>query len=60
MVEFINKNRHSHIITLEDPIDYIFNNERSLITQREIGKNSQSWKDSMKYALRQDPDVIMV
>lgn len=60
MVEFINNNRNCHIITLEDPIEYIYNKKKALITQREIWKNSKSWWNAMKYAMRQDPDVIMV
>lgn len=60
MIEFINQNRNVHIITLEDPIEFVFKNKKALITQREIGKHSPSWKDAIKYSLRQDPDVIMV
>ena len=60
MIEFINQNRHLHIITLEDPIEFVFKNKKSLITQREIWKHSKSWLDAIKYSLRQDPDVIMV
>lgn len=60
MINYINENRKVHILTMEDPIEFIFENKKSLITQREIYKNSGSWTDAMKYALRQDPDVIMV
>lgn len=60
IIDYINSNRACHIITLEDPIEYVFENKKSLITQREIGKSSPSWWNAIKYALRQDPDVIMV
>lgn len=60
MIDYINTNRNVHVITMEDPIEYVFENKNSLITQREIWRNSWSWNDAMKYALRQDPDVIMV
>lgn len=60
MIEYINQTRNLHIITLEDPIEFVFENKKSFITQREIGKHSKSWKDAIKYSLRQDPDVIMV
>ncbi len=60
MLDYINENRRAHIITLEDPIEYVFENKKSLITQREVWKNTKSWNDAMKYAMRQDPDIIMV
>ena len=60
MIEYINQTRSSHIITLEDPIEFKYVEKKALIHQREIWKHSKSWKDAIKYALRQDPDVIMV
>jgi len=60
MIEYINQTRSSHIITLEDPIEFKYKEKKALIHQREIWKHSTSWKDAIKYALRQDPDIIMV
>lgn len=60
MIEYINENKKVHILTLEDPIEFIYKNKKALITQREVTKHSKSWADAIKYALRQDPDVIMV
>jgi twitching motility protein PilT len=60
MVDYINKTRAVHILTLEDPIEFIYQNDRSLITQREVWKVTKTWWNSLKYAMRQDPDVILV
>jgi twitching motility protein PilT len=60
MVDHINSNRTSHIITIEDPIEYLFRDKRSLINQREVGFDTASFSQALKQALRQDPDVIMV
>lgn len=60
MLEHINQISNSHILTVEDPIEYIFESKKALIHQRELGIDTQSFKDGLKYALRQDPDVILV
>ncbi|ABR31243.1 twitching motility protein [Thermosipho melanesiensis] len=60
MVEHINSRFASHIITIEDPIEYVFESKRSLIHQREVGTDTESFYNGLKYALRQDPDVILV
>jgi len=60
MINFINERRKKHIITLEDPIEYIFEDKNCLITQREIWKDTEWWDNAIKSAVRQDPDVIMV
>lgn len=60
MIDFINKNRNVHVITIEDPIEYVFENNKALITQRQIWKTCKTFTSAMKYVLRQDPDVIMV
>ncbi len=60
MVNEINMNQSKHIITLEDPIEFVHKNKKSLISQREIWKHSKSWSDAIKYSLRQDPDVVVV
>jgi twitching motility protein PilT len=60
MVDLINEERHCHIITLEDPIEYLHKHKKSIINQREIGSDSESFPIALHAALRQDPDVIMV
>jgi twitching motility protein PilT len=60
MIEHINANSRKHIITLEDPIEYVFEDNQSVIEQREIGLDTMSFSSGLKHVLRQDPDVIMV
>ena len=60
MIEIINKERRAHIITIEDPIEYLFKEDQSIIEQRELGRDTKSFASALKYALRQDPNVIMV
>jgi len=60
LINYINENMAKHIITLEDPIEFVFEEKKSLINQRNVWSNTLSWKRWIKYALRQDPDVIMV
>lgn len=60
MIEEINKTRKSHIITIEDPIEFVFDNQQSLIEQREIGEDTPSFASALKHVLRQDPNVILV
>ncbi len=60
MINEINRTRKSKIITIEDPIEYVFTHDKSIITQREIGTDTSSFPDALRAALRQDPDVIMV
>ncbi len=60
MIDYINSKYAYHIITIEDPIEYVFENKNSLIHQRELGRDTQSFSDGLKYALRQDPDIILV
>ena len=60
MIEHINRQYRRHIITLEDPIEYLHKAQRSMINQREIGRDSLSFSRALRAALRQDPDVIMV
>jgi len=60
MLEIINNNMSKHIITVEDPIEYIFNSNKSLIEQREVWLNTKSFENGLKYALRQASDVIMI
>jgi twitching motility protein PilT len=60
MIDHINSTRAEHIITLEDPIEYLHKDKRSIINQREIGSDTQSFARAMRRVLRQDPDVILV
>lgn len=60
MVEHINSGFKKHIITLEDPIEYVFEDNQSVIEQREIGLDSLSFEMGLKHILRQDPDIIMI
>ncbi len=60
MIEHINQNTAKHIITVEDPIEYLFRDKKSIISQREVGTDTLSFASSLRYILRQDPDVIMI
>ena len=60
MIEEINMNYEKSILTIEDPIEYIFKNKKSIIRQREIGRDTNSFATGLRAALRQDPDIIMV
>lgn len=60
MINYINENFDKHIITLEDPIEFIHQNKRCLIEQRQVGHDTQSFDNGLRAALRQDPDVILV
>ncbi len=60
MLNIINEERREHILTIEDPIEYIYPKKNCVVTQREIGTHSTSFKESLRRAMRQDPDVILV
>jgi len=60
MLEDINRNRYDHLITIEDPIEYIFEGKKALIDQREMNDDTNSWAVALRSAMRQDPDVILV
>ena len=60
MINFINATRRAHIVTIEDPIEFLFENEQSIISQREVGSDTESFSTALKSAMRQDPDIIMV
>jgi twitching motility protein PilT len=60
MIDIINGNRNCHIITVEDPIEFIHEDKKSLIDQREIGSDTSTFSSALRVALRQDPDVILV
>ncbi|MDD3885803.1 MAG: PilT/PilU family type 4a pilus ATPase [Victivallaceae bacterium] len=60
LIDQINRSRSAHVITIEDPIEYVHSNINSIIEQRELHSDTLSFSTALKYALRQDPDVIMV
>ncbi len=60
MVDHINKTRYAHIITIEDPIEFIHRDQLSIISQRELGMDTLTYTDALKHVVRQDPDVILL
>jgi twitching motility protein PilT len=60
MIDKINKERRGHIITVEDPIEFIHKHQKCIVNQREVGTDTRSFATALKYALREDPDVILV
>ncbi|MBO7611835.1 MAG: type IV pilus twitching motility protein PilT [Elusimicrobia bacterium] len=60
MINYINERRHGHIVTIEDPIEYIHQHKNCIVNQREVGSDTDSFANALKYVLRQDPDVILV
>jgi twitching motility protein PilT len=60
IIDKINGERHEHIITVEDPIEYLHPHKNCIVNQREVGADTQSFKRALKYILRQDPDVVLV
>jgi twitching motility protein PilT len=60
MIDHINRTRHEHILTVEDPIEFVHQTRKSLINQREVGVHTQSFASALKAALREDPDIILV
>lgn len=60
LVDYINNNRTSHVITIEDPIEFLLRDKKAIINQREIGQDTRSFSKALRAALRQDPDVIVV
>jgi len=60
IIDKINTDRHDHIVTIEDPIEYLHPHKGCLVNQREVGSDTKSFKNALKYVLRQDPDVVLV
>ena len=60
MIDYINTNKPVHIMTVEDPLEFIHEDKRAVINQRELGRDTVSFADALKYVLRQDPDVILI
>jgi twitching motility protein PilT len=60
MLDYINHNMRCHIVTLEDPVEYVYKPDRAAINQREIGKDTRSFSDGLRATLREDPNVILI
>jgi len=60
MIEQINQTRSEHIVTIEDPIEYVYENKLSILSQRELGQDTLSWKMALRSVLREDPDIVLV
>ncbi|MBB84360.1 MAG: type IV pili twitching motility protein PilT [Deltaproteobacteria bacterium] len=60
IINSVNESRNEHIVTIEDPIEYLHPHKGCIVNQREIGSDSASFKDALKYILRQDPDVVLI
>lgn len=60
LIDLINTHRRCHIVTIEDPIEYLHSNKQSVIEQREVGEDTHSFADALKHVLRQNPDVILI
>jgi pilus retraction protein PilT len=60
MIDYINAHRKAHIMTIEDPIEYVYEDKQSLINQREVGLDTESFNQALRYVIRQDPDIILI
>jgi len=60
LVDLCNRNRHDHVITIEDPIEFVHENKKCIITQRQVGVHTSSFKHALRAALREDPDIVLV
>src|SRR5690606_1470113 len=60
MIEFINTTRRCHIVTIEDPIEYLYRDKKAFVNQREVGIDVASFQAALKSVVRQDPDVILI
>ena len=60
MIDYINEHRSGHIVTVEDPIEYVHSHKKSIVNQREVGQDTETFAAALKYVLRQDPNVILV
>ena len=60
LIDYINRHRTDHIITVEDPLEFVHENKKCLINQRQVGEHTDSFKDALRAALREDPDIVLV
>lgn len=60
MIDYLNQTRRGHIVTIEDPVEFVHDHKRCVVNQREVGADTKSFGDALKYVLRQDPDIVLV
>ncbi len=60
MVNYLNENYHKHIITVEDPIEYVIRNKQSLVHQKQVGRDVSTFDQAIRDAMREDPDILIV
>jgi twitching motility protein PilT len=60
LIDFVNRNRSDHIVTIEDPIEFVHENRKCLVNQREVGTHTENFKNALRAALREDPDIVLV
>jgi len=60
LVDYINRHRTDHLVTIEDPIEFVHENKQCLVNQRQVGEHTSSFKDALRAALREDPDIVLV
>src|SRR5260370_106109 len=60
LIDLINRTRTDHIITIEDPIEFVHENKKCVITQRQVGSHTESFRSALRAALREDPDIVLV
>ncbi|OGS03721.1 MAG: type IV pili twitching motility protein PilT [Elusimicrobia bacterium RIFOXYB12_FULL_50_12] len=60
LLNLVNQKRYEHILTIEDPIEFVYENKNCIVRQREVGQQTKSFSNALKYALRQDPDVVLI
>ncbi len=60
LIDIVNRKRHDHILTIEDPVEFVYEPKNCIVRQREVGNQTHSFAEALKHALRQDPDVILV
>ncbi len=60
LIDYVNEHREDHIVTIEDPIEFVHQNKKCLVTQREVGTHTRSFKNALRAALREDPDIVLV
>jgi len=60
LIDYVNRTRTDHVITIEDPLEFVHDNKKCLINQRQVGEHTDSFKDALRAALREDPDIVLV
>ena len=60
IIDRINSQKEGHILTIEDPIEYLHPHKKSIVNQREVGTDTKNFKEALRYVLRQDPDVVLI